>query len=157
MATRTQYRYDLLITDRKKGIYDGDTFKGLIKIDLGFKKHYEEFMSFRLYGVDTPEVKSQRKKIPNIKLRAKHKLAGIYVCEFVKSLLLNKWVVISTHKKLDKYGRTLTDVFVSYRGRDNIDLAQLLIDSRYAKPYLCGTKHLWDENELDYIIKSLGV
>ena len=153
MATRKEYKYDLLIKDPKKGVYDGDTFRGLIKIDLGFKKYYQEEMAFRLFGLDTPEVKSQR-KIKDIKLRAKHKLAGIYIREFVKSLLLDKWVVINTRKEQDKYGRVLTNVEVSYMGNPNVDLSELLISSKCAKPYFGGTKSIWEEEELDYIIEA---
>lgn len=153
-TVRTEYTYNLFIDDERYGIHDGDTFRGLIRIDLGFKKYYSERMDFRLHGIDTPEVKTQR-IISDIKIRAKHKLAGIYVREFVKPLLFQKWVTITTHKELDKYGRVLTDVEVMYNG-GRYDLTELLTLLGYGKPYFGGTKDEWTEKDLDHIINKLG-
>lgn len=146
MKTRTQFRYDVI----PYSVYDGDTFKGQIQIDLGFKKHFQEEMNFRIMGIDTPEVKKQN-KLP-IKIRAKHKLAGLIVKKFVSNLILNNKMIIDTYKKPDKYGRVLCDLTIPSENNSYSNIKDILTLMKYAKEYNGGTKHIWTEKELDLII-----
>jgi len=150
MATRTEYRYDVI----PYSVYDGDTFRGEIIIDLGFGEYLHKKASFRTNGLDTPETKTQR-KLP-MTLRKKHRQAGLLVKAFAKELILDKNVVIETHKSTDKYGRVLGDLIIDYNGKKNVSYSEMMIQKGYAKPYHGGTKEKWTEKELDKIIKELG-
>ena len=98
-------------------VYDGDTVTAIV--DLGFL-HSQE-MKLRLYGIDTPE------------LRGAEKVEGKKVRDIVRSLILDKEVIIRTYKdKQGKYGRYLGDIVLE----DGLNLNQWLIDNGHAKPYL---------------------
>ena len=76
-------------------VVDGDTFD--LKIDLGFKIIHEN--RFRLYGVNTPEV------------RGKEKVRGLKVKEYVKGLIEGKMIVVETFKK-GKFGRYVSEIYL---------------------------------------------
>lgn len=133
----SDYTYDAKITS----IYDGDgKFEVLmtVKVDIGMNEILtrERIEGVRLFNVDTPEV------------RGEHKRAGIIVRDFVRAFMLGKDVILKTKKdKTGKYGRLLADVIV-----DDVDLAQLLLDKGYAKPYFGGKKQEWSMEEIDHIL-----
>ena len=92
----------------------------------------------RLYGVDTPE------------LRGKQKLAGRKVRDFVRASILDKEVILYTHRdKSGKYGRLLADI----KFDNKKDLSKLLIKKGYAKAYFGGKKEPWTQEELDFILE----
>lgn len=79
-------------------IVDGDTLK--LDIDLGFTIHWKS--SCRLWGIDTPELKS---KVAEVRDAAK--LSMQYV---IDNLQVGSTVLIYS-MTLDKYGRPLVEVF----------------------------------------------
>ena len=120
----------MLYTYRAKiiGVYDGDTVTALVQ--LGFNVTIE--LKLRLYGIDTPEV------------RGKNKKEGIKVRDYVRELILNKDVVITTFKdKKGKYGRYLAEVWLDRIEDDALSgilLNRLLIDNGMAKEYFGGKR-----------------
>jgi len=121
-------------------VYDGDgAFDA--RIDLGMKITIER--PIRLGGVDTPEIRGEQHN------------AGVAVRDFVRSLILDREVIVCTHKDASgKYGRLLADILVEHKGV-SVNLAQLLIVFGLAKPYNGGHKSQWDKEELDYIVNNI--
>ena len=99
--------------------YDGDTVT--LSIDVGFKISIK--MNIRLYGINTPELRSS---ILNEKGRAVE--AKLYV---QKALSSAKEIIIKTERdKSGKYGRYLATIFY-----DNKNLNQELLIENLADPY----------------------
>jgi micrococcal nuclease len=90
------YKYNALV----KRIVDGDTV--VLDIDLGFTVHWKS--SCRLWGVNTPELKSKDEAVRLEAVRAKQYL--------VDTLAVDSKVIINS-KELDKYGRPLVEIFVN--------------------------------------------
>jgi endonuclease YncB( thermonuclease family) len=131
------YRYKAKILS----VYDGDgTFDA--EVDMGMNLFQRK--DLRLYGCDTPEMRGSQHR------------AGVIVRDFVRDLILNKTVIIRTHKdQTGKYGRLLVDIIIHPLSiNSGNSLAQILIDKGYAKPYFGGKKEEWSVNEID---KILGV
>jgi endonuclease YncB( thermonuclease family) len=108
-------------------IYDGDTVN-IIFLENNEIQHHK----FRLYGIDTPEIKPL-KKLENrqeiIDLAQKSK-------EFLKNLILDKIVFVKFHKE-EKYGRLMGEMYVDPNGKS---VNQLMIESGHAKEYFGGKK-----------------
>lgn len=103
-------------------VYDGDTISILFKYRDEFLKD-----SCRIYGIDTPEMRSCDKE----------KELAYKARDFLSSLILNK--IIKVHfLNLDKYGRPLIRIYL-----DNSDIGFLMIEKGYAKEYNGGTKQSW--------------
>jgi len=134
----TRFVYSAFVTD----VYDGDTIT--INIDLGFGMKMEK-VKLRVFGIDTPELRGPEKK------------AGIVARDFVRDLILNKNVIIKTHRdKKGKYGRYLGEIFIEIpkkmfksltesgmtsvstaeNGDHYLSVSQHLIDNGFAQPYL---------------------
>ncbi len=97
-------------------VYDGDTITAMV--DLGFY-HFQQ-MKFRLYGIDTPE------------LRGEDREKGLAVRDIVREMILDKEVTINSYKdKQEKYGRYLANIVI-----DGLDLNQWLVQNGHAKPYM---------------------
>ena len=95
-------------------IHDGDTFGG--EVDLGF--HIKMFITFRLEGLDTPEVVGAEKA------------AGLVSKAFLVEKLNNaKEVLVRTTKK-EKYGRYIATVFC-----DGVNINEQLLKEGLAVPY----------------------
>jgi endonuclease YncB( thermonuclease family) len=113
-------------------VYDGDTFTTSTNEKI------------RLIGVDTPE------KGENYDPEA---------TTFVKSLILDKKATIKVCKeKIDRYGRTLAEVWTT----DNKSVAEELIKSGLAKVYIpssCGEelRASYKDIELDAITAGAGI
>ena len=107
------YIYNALVTS----VYDGDTITA--DIDLGFQ--IRTFgVDLRMYGIQAPEVKGDTRA------------DGIIARDRLRSMIINKHVVIHTHKdRREKYGRYLVTVF--YAG-DNVNLK--MIELGLAVPYV---------------------
>lgn len=131
MINNNLYNYRAIINY----VYDGDgIYRSTIDLGIGIQVHKH----LRLYGVDCPE------------LRGNQHIAGIVVRNYVRRLILDKEVIVSTHKdKVGKYGRLLVDVHI-----DGLNLADDLISLGYAKPYFGKTKDLWTYAELVHIINN---
>ncbi|MAP79937.1 MAG: nuclease [Aequorivita sp.] len=77
-------------------------------------------MKFRLYGIDTPE------------LRGEEREEGLKVRDIVREMILDKDVIINSYKdKQEKYGRYLANIII-----DDIDLNVWLVENGHAKEYL---------------------
>jgi len=103
--------------------YDGDTCT--LSIDVGFHISIEE--QVRLYGIDTPEMRSNSSIEKDMARAARDELRK----------LVNKEVTIITHKQ-GKYGRYLVDI---YYGDEHIN--KKLIDMGLAREYYGGKKEPW--------------
>lgn len=107
------YVYNFCLTR----VIDGDTIVG--DIDLGFKmKMFDQHL--RLYGINTPEIRgSQREQ-------------GLFVKEFVISILTSDVPIVITSKGKDSFGRVLSNV---YYGENLICLNQVLLSLGMAVPF----------------------
>jgi micrococcal nuclease len=94
--------YELLITR----VIDGDTYVGIKKQVIQSGKNItltiQQKIKIRLYGVDTPETRGKNKT-----------KKGIFVKNYVKSLLEGKIFVYKFTGKKDSFGRELGDVMLS--------------------------------------------
>ena len=102
-------------------IIDGDSI--VLKADLGFEVWISK--SFRLNGIDTPEIKT---KVENEK---KHALIAR---DALSERILNK-IVRLENVESEKYGRLLADVYL-----DNDNLNEWMIEKNYAVKYAGDTK-----------------
>ena len=86
--------YDAHVTK----VYDGDTITA--DIDLGFKT-IKKGVKFRLYGINTPEVRGPEKE------------QGYISRDWLREKILDKKVIIRSIKdKQGKYGRWLAEVYL---------------------------------------------
>ncbi len=82
-------------------VYDGDTIT--VNMDLGFGLTQSK-VKIRLHGINTPEIRGGT---------AETKAAGRASRDYVRELILGKWVIIHTlSDKKGKYGRYIADVYV---------------------------------------------
>lgn len=101
-------------------VIDGDTVE--LVIDMG--NHMRWTQIFRLYGIDTPEVK-----------QAGHDEAVNRLAELLKTPLSR----VETYKP-DKYGRWLADLYIASEQGAEMHVNQLMVVDGYAKPYFGGKK-----------------
>lgn len=97
-------------------VYDGDTCN--IIVDLGFKVSME--IKCRLYGIDTPEIRTDNEKERELALKAR---------DYLRQLVLNKDVFICSKGK-DKYGRYLIDIYL-----DELYVNGMLVSKGFARFY----------------------
>lgn len=103
--------------------YDGDT----IRFDLGENlPHIFRFIPLRLYGIDTPEIKTSNKAEKKAALKAK---------KFVKSELTHAKTINLVNCAKDKYFRL--NCRVEYDGKD---LTNILLENNYGYEYYGGKK-----------------
>jgi micrococcal nuclease len=88
---------DYLYSATIVNVVDGDTVDA--RVDLGFNVSID--VRFRLVGVNTMETRDKDPIKKALALKAK---------EYLKELILNKEVVLKSHKT-DKYGRWLAEIF----------------------------------------------
>lgn len=130
-------------------VYDGDTVKVLFQW-----RHGEYFVqSVRIRGIDTPERKTKN--------REEHR-AALVVTAVVKKWVADRGSYLHlVNVGMDKYGRILAEVWgeieekpmLRLRGEQKKEnLAEFLLSSRMAKPYLGKDKKSeWTLEELDVI------
>ncbi len=109
-------------------VYDGYTFK--INIQNSNYEIFSKNISVRIYGIDTPEMKSESQR----EKRLAHK-AQIFTTQ-----LLNSGKIILKDVKRDKYFRILATVIVVDDNGNIIDVGKTLIDNGLAKLYFGNTK-----------------
>lgn len=104
-------------------VYDGDTITCLL--DLGFNIHVKE--KFRLYGIDTPEIRTKDLNEKKEGYRSKARL---------EELIKNKEIYINVLKK-GKFGRWVSKIYLTEHDMlgDN-SVNQLLIKEGLAKPFM---------------------
>jgi micrococcal nuclease len=106
------YQYKAKIIE----VYDGDTITAMV--DLGFF-HFQQ-MKFRLYGINTPEIRGEERE------------QGIIVRDILRAMILDKEVTINSYKdKQEKYGRYLANIII-----DGLDVNLWLVQNGYAKEYM---------------------
>lgn len=110
-------------------VYDADTIT--IDFDLGFKIHYKD-QQCRIYGIDTPELRTKNKKEKELGYKAR---------DYVRKLILGKELEFTTHKddKKGKFGRYLVDVVLP----NGKSLAKSLVKKGYAREYHGEKKKPW--------------
>ena len=98
--------------------YDGDSLKLNISLGMGVWLHNQ---SVRLFGIDTPELRSQDEE---------EKQKAIAARDFVRRRIPEKSsLFIKTHKdKSGKYGRLLATIFLN----SGENLNRLLVDQGFA-------------------------
>lgn len=94
-------------------VVDGDTV--WLDVDLGFDVRRKD--SFRLYGIDTPELPSPE---------------GVAARNRLLSLLTGQITVETIKDRREKYGRYLARV---YAGDPQVDVGQVLLEEGHARPY----------------------
>lgn len=106
-------------------VIDGDTLECTLDIGFGLttKKH------FRLWGVNTPEKRSEN---PDARAKAYEAM------EFVASHVENQDILVQTYKT-EKYGRYLAKVFIPHEGDTYLCLNDLLIQEGLAVPFMTNT------------------
>jgi endonuclease YncB( thermonuclease family) len=109
-------------------IYDGDTGRIVFRDSGTFRKY-----KFRLYGIDTPELKP-RLTTPN---REEIVSSAKKARDFVIQKVLNRIVYIRMYG-FDKYGRILIDI---YPEKNKMTLTQMLIDKKFGVEYFGGKKN----------------
>jgi micrococcal nuclease len=102
-------------------VTDGDTI--VVDIDLGFGVWVHK-QSIRMAKINAPELKGS-----TIEAAKKSK-------EFLKSLILNKWVTIRTEKdSKEKYGRWLATVLIE-EDKNLIEINSKMVKEGHAKSYI---------------------
>ena len=106
-------------------VYDGDTITVIFK---PFEQTSFYKFRIRLYGIDTPELRTKNKE---------EKKKGIIVRDFLRELVLDKIITIKC-SDFDKYGRLLADLFICQD--DKCSVNQMMIDNGHGYVYNGGTK-----------------
>jgi len=102
-------------------VYDGDTCTLLFEWNKQMIN-----TSCRIYGIDTPELRTKD---------LDEKKAGYEAKEFLEGLILDKILLVKFGKN-GKYGRPLIQIFLD----NGQSISDILISNKYAKPYFGGTK-----------------
>lgn len=113
-------------------VYDGDTITILYFTDVDCKDMRKE--KFRLYGVDTPELKPLKTAENREMIIDKAKEAKNYLSD----LILNKTVYISFTEE-EKYGRRMGTIYLSSSPYEK-SVNDLLVEKGHAKKYYGGKK-----------------
>ena len=104
-------------------IYDGDTITCLV--DLGFNIHIKE--KFRLFGIDTPEIRTKDLNEKKEGFRAKKRLSD---------LIENKEIYIKVIKK-GKFGRWISNIYLTEKDIElENSINNLLLKEGLAKPFM---------------------
>lgn len=98
-------------------VIDGDTI--VLVIDKGFYDFSKK--SVRLFGINTPELRSSN---PEEKKKAKEAKS------FLEGILTVGTKVIIKSKELDKYGRPIAVIYL-----DDVNINEVLLNSGHAKAY----------------------
>jgi micrococcal nuclease len=94
-------------------VYDGDTVTAVM--DLGF--NITNKIKIRLHGINAPEI------------RGKQRPEGLKSRDYLRSLILDKEVIIQTLKdKKGKYGRYIGIIHL-----EDKNINELLVESRHAE------------------------
>jgi endonuclease YncB( thermonuclease family) len=118
--------YGNVTVSRVVSVYDGDTI--MVDIDQ-CPPIIGQGISVRIYGIDTPEIKSKNPQGAAIAKQAR---------DYVQDLLKTAKVIELRNMQKDKYFRILAEVYA-----DGQSIADLLRQKGYAVPYDGGTKQDW--------------
>lgn len=145
----TEFLKNENVVVRVISIYDGDTFKVLIKID---NKYYK--WSVRMNGIDTCEMRAKNQNNKNLAVKAKLRLYELittikvemdkYDKKKLDEELQNKIYLVKLKcNSLDKYGRILADAYNI--NNDKISFSDILINEKLGYKYDGSTKLSEDE------------
>jgi micrococcal nuclease len=98
-------------------IIDGDTID--VNIDLGFSVKIKQRV--RLYGINTPEVRTKD-------LNEKKK--GLEATEYLRKILPKEFIIETILNKRGKYGRVLGILWVK-----DVNINEKMVNEGYAKRY----------------------
>jgi micrococcal nuclease len=120
-------------------VWDGDTI--WLNIERG--ERWDSTGKYRLYGVDTPEIRGATDEEEQYGDEAKEYVADL--------LLLQSELVVSTHKGKSKYD-WMAEIFVKFEGREYEEgyydsLSELIILHGHGVPYFGGKKLPWPERK----------
>lgn len=105
-------------------VYDGDTCTILFR----WKKQNIK-TSCRIYGIDTPEIRTKNQK---------EKTKGYIARDFLKSLIEEKVLKVKFGKD-GKFGRPLVEIYL----QNGQSISDIMIQQKHAKPYFGGKKSKW--------------
>jgi len=129
-ALKATKSYGDALVEQVIKVHDGDT----IKVDI---KNYPDIIgnnvSIRLYGIDTPSIRTKNTAIKALGLQAK-----AFVEEWIDQVLSQNKIIELKNLKRGKYFRIIADVEVEGKS-----LAQDLLDAGLAVPYFGGKKPNW--------------
>lgn len=141
-------------------VYDGDTITKMV-IDVGF--NMQHINSVRLWGIDTPELRTRNKT---------EKIKGYQAREMLRLLIGDKQLAIRSFSKkgTGKYGRVLGELYIHNGVNEDeegnvvstkwMNAGLKLIDCGLAVPYYGGTKVKdWgeDEGEIEEFNKKIEI
>lgn len=106
-------------------VYDGDTFTIAVYL---FGEIYR--FPVRLYGIDTPEIRTKDSKM---------KTRAISARDALSSLIMNKIVELK-NVEYEKYGRLMAHVYV-----DGLNVNEWMIQQGYGVVYMGGKKTIPSE------------
>lgn len=113
-------------------IYDGDTFT--IRCQSNLRCDGDK-IKVRVWGVDTPELKGKCER--EIELARESKRVAVDLLRSADSIT----IMYDSKHAYDKYGRLLGHVFIN-----DVNLANILIDSGNGREYYGGHRSGWCEN-----------
>jgi len=114
-------------------VYDGDTIDIAIPLPEIFKSKQFLQRKVRLYGIDTPEIRTTNQD---------EKKAGYFARDKLKEKIENKIVKIDILEKPDKYGRLLGTI---YYNNENIN--EWMVKENLAIQYFGGKKEIYNTND----------
>ena len=133
------YTYKARLNDKGlDSVYDGDTISKLI-IDTGFNTF--KISSFRLLGIDTPEIRTKSQI---------EKTKGYQARDLLRTLIGDNQIAIKSisAKGTGKYGRVLGELYIANGPDAWMNAGFKLIDVGMAVPYYGGTKTKdWSEDK----------
>lgn len=102
------------------GVYDGDTCT--VDIDLGLR-FWAKSIFIRLARINAPEIRGEQRE------------AGLKARDFLRSMILNKSVIIKTNvNEREKYGRYLAEIWIEQEGKW-INVNDLMVENLFAQYY----------------------
>ncbi len=100
-------------------VYDGDTIR--VDIDLGLKTWVRN-EKIRLARIDAPELRSSEKE------------AGKAARDFLRTLILNREIILETEKdKEGKYGRYIGEIWMKDEEGEYFNVNDLMVQKGHAK------------------------
>lgn len=135
---------------RVVSVYDADTITVVIPFAGSFSK-----FNIRLYGIDTPEMKSKIAEVRDKAIKARERVinlitggksANVSKKELQTYLTANITLVYIECFEQDKWGRTLAKVYL--KEGDAKSLSDILLDEKLAYPYFGETKLTEDQQNV---------
>jgi len=120
-------------------VTDSDTIQAVVEVWPGVQVP----AAIRLLGVDTPE-----KFRPKCRREKEMALAAT---AFVRELVQPGDRVVLRHVQLGKYaGRVVAQVMIANASGERVNLAQVLIDRGFGRPYFSGHKTSWCKEDMQH-------